>query len=369
MSFLPKNQNFFVWILGLLLPLSLLQCAKKETQVEHSNNQQKKVIGLLIAGSDECYNAAADVFESRSKKEGWSVIRRVADYKKEKETLYIQEYMAKKVDAIAVITSDIVTAGQYTKKVREANIPIFFMMTLPQFDEGVKANGVVTIDWYQTGFLPAQYISHQYPKAQCVLIEGGYDQGMAELMRAGFHDGLKSNPQSQNRVVASVTGSWMKPNAMVAMDELLKNKEAFDCIFTGNEEMMLGVIESLQRKQLLHKYLLFSENGREDVGYKYLKSGVLKATVEAVTTKDGDAAFQMVKAYFEGKDIPYHLNNPVRLITAENVESLIPWNGKRYIEAMNKGQQFVDYTTLEVVAQERPWSREGNNYENIYFFK
>lgn len=249
-----KNSRFSLMALVIML-LLVAGCGpdKKQKEKQNAKSSPKKIIGLLIAGSDACYNAAADVFQAKAEQSGWSVVKRSSDYKKSLEKLHIDEFIAKKMDAIAIITTDIVTAGECTKKVTEAGIPIFYFMTMPEFQPGFKAAGVVTIDWYQTGYLPAAYISQNFPKAKCALIEGGYDQGMTELMRQGFIDGLKVNPKSQAEVAVSVTGSWMKPNAMVAMEELLKNKDAFDCIFTGNEEMMLGVIEVLKKKQSVGK--------------------------------------------------------------------------------------------------------------------
>lgn len=67
----------------------------------------------------------------------------------------------------------------------------------------------------------------------------------------------------------------------------------------------------------------------------------MEATVEAVTTKDGDAVFQVTKAFFEGQKTPFHLNNSVRLITKENVETMIPWSSAAYIEALSAGKVFA----------------------------
>lgn len=364
------KKRFLLAVTAATIVLAITACSNKKNKEKSSDEiMPTKIIGLIIAGSDACYNAAADVFESRAKGEGWSVIRNSSEYKKALEKLYVDELIAKKVDALAVITTDIATAGECTKKAVEFGIPIFYFMTMPQFLEGFKATGVVTIDWYMTGFLNGEYISKKYPAAKCALIEGGYDQGMTELMRQGFIDGLQSITGSKAKVTISVSGSWMKPNAMVAMTELLKNKDAFDCIFTGNEEMMLGVVAVLKEQGLLGKYHLFSENGREDVSYEYIKQGIMEGTAEAVTTRDGDAVFQMIRAYFAKEEIPFHVNNSVRFITKENVETMTPWSSAAYLDSLKNGKVFCDFRKLEVAVNERAWSKEGNNYNNIYFHK
>jgi ABC-type sugar transport system substrate-binding protein len=366
----PKKIFFSMSCLIAIFALSI-SCSKNQKQADVKANEStpQKIIGLLIAGSDACYNTSADVFEARANNAGWLVIRHSSDYKKALEKLYTDEFIASKVDAIAVITTDIITAGECTKKALQAGIPIFYFMTMPQFIDGFRATSVVTIDWYKTGFLNGEYIAKKYPHARCAMIEGGYDQGMTELMRQGFIDGLQSIPGSKAKVTISLSGSWMKPNAMVAMQELLKHKDAFDCIFTGNEEMMLGVVAVLKERNLLGKYHLFSENGREDVGYELIKSGVMEGTAEAVTTKDGDGVFQLIKAYFAGEKIPFHVNNSVRFITKANVETMTPWNAKTYVAAINAGKVFCDFRKLQVVETERKWSKQGNNYSNIYFYK
>lgn len=346
----------------------IISCS--EQQEKHEITQQdEKIIGLIIAGSDACYDAAANVFENQAKAKGWTVLRYSSEYKKELELLNIEDCIAKKVDAIAMITTDIQTGGECARKSMAANIPIFFFMTMPQFPKDTKATAIVTTDWYMTGYLNGEYISHKYPNARCALIEGGYDQGMTELMRQGFLNGLKVNKNSKAKVVANVTGSWMKPNAIVAMNELLKQKDAFNCIFTGNEEMMLGVIDVLKEKDLLGKYHLFSENGREDVSGKFIPTGVMEASAEASTTQEGDIVFQLMDAYFAGKPVPYHIYSPVRLLTKKNISSSVPWSTTDYLDKKKSGEIVRDYTKMKVVTEPRHWSKEGNNYQNIHFHK
>lgn len=344
----------------------------KQNDQENVTTVQKKsdvVIGLLIAGSDECYNAAADVFQALAEKEGWSIIRYSSDYKKEMEMLYVQEYIAKKVDAIVMITTDIITGGLCAKEAAHADIPIFFMMTMPEFPEGTKATAINTLDWYQGGYLSGKYITEHFPYARCLLIEGAYDQGMTEMIRMGFKDALEES-DSNVRIALNVSGSWMRPNATAVMEELLqKEEDVFDVIFTNNEEMMLGVLDALKKQNAVHKYKLIALNGREDVGIKYIKEGVLSATIEAPTTLEGDVAFQMVRSYLKGEQLPYHLNIPCKLLTPQNVVDAIPWNAKRYLSKLDSGIRYIDYKNLEVVEKERKWSKDENNYENIFFHK
>lgn len=133
--------------------------------------------------------------------------------------------------------------------------------------------------------------------------------------------------------------------------------------------MMMGVIEVLKEKDLLGKYHLFSENGREDVSGKFIPTGVMEASAEASTTQEGDLVFQLMGAYFAGQPIPYHIYSPVRLLTKENISSSIPWSTKDYLDRKKSGEIVRDYTKMKIVAKPRPWSKKGNNYENIYFHK
>ncbi len=328
-----------------------------------------KVIGLSIAGSDRCYDAAAGVFEAEAKEEGWKVMRSYADYKREKELVNIDEFIGKKVDAMAIITTDIKTGGEAAKRCNEAGIPVFFMFFTPDLSNGAKATSIVTTDWYSTGFVNAKYIAKRYPNAKCAIVEGGYDQGITELMRQGFLDGLKAVKHSHARLIANYSGSWMKPNAMVATEELLEKYPDFDCIFAGNEEMLLGIVDVLKSKDLLGRFHLFAENGREDVGVKYLKEGILQATAGAPTTADGEIGFQLIRAYFAHKPVPLHVNNPVTLLTKDNVQDAVPWDTQAFMALKKQGKIVFDYTKLEIVTRERPWSTAGNNYDTVLFRK
>ena len=352
----------------LVLPW-LWACEPADSPMDTHRSTSGKTIGLSLAGSDVCYSAAADVFTHLAQAEGWQVLRSDAQYQKEIENLNIAEFMAKQVDAVVVITTDIETAGVNTQRLQQAGIPVFFMMTLPIFPEGVKANAIVTTDWYMTGYLNGEFIAKHQPQAQCVLIEGGYDQGMTELMREGFLAGVKSSPASKVAVLANVTGSWMKPNAKAALESLLASELDFNCIFTGNEEMMDGVVDVLEQRELLGKYSLYSENGRPDVAGKYLKNGVMSASVDAATTQEGEIAFQLMKAYFLGEKTPYHVYSPVKLLTSHNIDQAVPWELDAYLRARESGEIAIDYKELQVVSEPRSWSKDMNNYQNILFHK
>lgn len=355
-----------------LLALSLTACGSQANNPSNKipeNTGNKKLIGAVMAGSDACYNASTDVLIELSKNEGWDTIKLSSDYSKEKELKNVQELIAKKVDAIAIITTDIKMGGECTKIANDAKTPIFFFMTMPELSNGLKSTSNVTTDWYMTGYVNGKAVSESNKNAKCALIEGGYDQGMTEMMRQGFIDGLNSVSGSKSKVVVNYSGGWMKPNAMAAIEDLLKSNIEFDTIFTGNEEMMIGVIEVLKSKNLIGKYKLYSENGREDAGIKFIQEGLLEATACAPTTADGDVVFQLIKAHFEGKVLPYHILNPVKLLTKNNLQEAIPWDTIAYMKLRSENKVKLDYKDLEIVKEERKWSKEGNNYESVSFYK
>ncbi|MDP4182762.1 MAG: sugar ABC transporter substrate-binding protein [Bacillota bacterium] len=359
-------------IIFTLLFFSLTACgspSSTQSQKTPESKGAKRLIGAVMAGSDACYNASTDVLVELAKKEGWETIKLSSDYSKEKELKNVQELIAKKVDAIAIITTDIKIGGECAKIANDAKIPVFFYMTMPDLANGAKATSIVTTDWYMTGYVNGKAISESNKNAKCALIEGGYDQGMTEMMRQGFIDGLNSVAGSKSKVVVNYSGGWMKPNAMAAMEELLKSNIQFDTIFTGNEEMMIGAIEVLKNKNLIGKYKLYAENGREDAGIKFIKEGLLEATAGAPTTADGDVVFQLIKAHFEGKTLPYHVLNPVKLITKNNIQDAVPWSTAEYIRLRSENKIRLDYKELEIVKEERKWSKEGNNYESVSFYK
>ena len=369
-----------MYILTLVVLLFLLQgCGAKSIQenievdndsTTSANNDDTKDVGILIAGSDVCYNAAADTFIKFAEKEGWNVVKYDSEYKPDLEKATVQSLIAKKVDAIAVVTNDINNAGECAALCKEANMPLFFYMTTPNFPDGVTATAISTTDWYMTGYLNGEYIAKNYPESKCVLIEGGYDQGMTELSRQGIIDGINSIENNKVAIVSNVSGGWMKPNAYAIMESLIEaDATSFDTIIAYNEEMMLGVIDYLKENDLLGKYKLLAVNGREDVSKVYIKEGIMEATVGAPTSAEGDVAFQLMKAYFEGEELPYHINLPVRLLNKDNIDTLVPWNPDEYVKQKEAGVFDINYKDLEIVKGERNWSTEGNNYDSVLFHK
>ncbi len=300
-------------------------------------------IGFILAGPDIFYATEMNVFKELAEKEDWKVQVVSSEYTASKEIASGEDFIAKKVDAIVIITSNPQSAAEVARKAKAADIPIFFLESAPIPEAYDIPVAIVTGDWIAMGFTVGEYVGKKYPDSKIALIEGVYGQGIAEGIRDGFKQGLESVGAGYE-IVFQASGKWQRKEGMDAAQDLIASRKEFDVLYVMNEAMMGGVLQALKEAGKEGQYPLFSDNGTEE-GIQWIRDGVMEATCANPPSANGDLMFQMVKAHLEGKDHPRHVIGVQPLLTRENLDGAIPWDPENYFAQKAAGSFEVDIYT------------------------
>ncbi|MDR3484732.1 MAG: sugar ABC transporter substrate-binding protein [Bradyrhizobium sp.] len=318
-----------------------------------------KDIGFVLAGPDVFYATEADLFSKLAKAAGHSVTVANSEYSPSKELANVEDFIARRVDAIVLLTSKAEAGTQAAKRAKEAGIPIFFVSALPSPAGYDIPTGIVSGDWVGMGQTIGAYIGKHQPGQGVVLLEGVYGQGTTELIHRGFMEGVAS-VNGGNTVVMNASGNWNRQDGLKVMQDFLAANKDFKVVYAMNEEMMAGAIQALTEAGKLGQYTLYSSNGKE-IGWKWMKDGVMAGTVANPPTLEGDLIFQMVQAHFAGKPYPRHVYNIQPMLTVDNVSGAVPWNVDNYLAKKADGSLIVDLFAQNSVKAMATWTPLGNS--------
>jgi|GEM_PF-2740109 len=326
-----------------------------------------KSIGYVLAGPDIYYEQSFQVFEGLGKDLNWTITKTSSDYDPKKETNNVQDMIAKKVDAIVLcdVTTD--NGAACAKLANDANIPIFFITTLPDLGGVGTPTASCSGPWYQNGVNAATWLLPQAAdpaNPKFVLIEGAYGQSTIELQRLGFLTYLSEQLGKtveqvfEDNIVYNQTGGWMTDGAMnVMQDCMAKTGGDFDGIFVGNEAMTNGVRKVLETAGKDNVYPIATENGYEETWEEMKANPDLKMMVDQIaSTAEGDLVFQQVRAYFAGIDFPKFVKCPITPVTPENVATanLLPYKDAAAYIALAKEGKTVDLMTTPDTSGDNP---------------
>lgn len=310
-------------------------------------------IGFVLAGPDTFYATEAETFTILAKEAGHNVTVANSEYSPSKELANVEDFIARKVDAIVLLTANAEAGSQAAERAKEAGIPIFFVSALPSPAGYDIPTGIVSGDWVGMGKTIGAYIGKKHPNQDVVLLEGVYGQGTTELIHEGFLQGVES-VKGGNTIVANASGGWNRQDGLKVMQDFLGSGKEFSVVYAMNEEMMAGAIQALEEAGRVGKYTLYSSNGKE-IGWQWMKDGIMAGTVVNTPTVEADLIFQMVQAHFKGAKYPRHVYNIQPLLTADKLDGAIPWNIKNYIAKKKDGSLIVDLYSQKPVTGMLDW--------------
>lgn len=320
----------------------------------NSDAMKGKTIGYILAGPDIYYQKGYEVFDALAMDAGAKeVIKLSSDYDPKIETNNVQDLIARKVDAILIVTVSSATGAQMAKLGNDANIPVFFTESLPNFDVGEPA-GSVSGQWYESGYNEGKLAAGKYGKdARIVMIEGAYGSATPELHRLGFDIGFgevvgKTEAEVfEENVVFNQTAQWATDKAQTVMqDALAKTGGEFDLIYVHNEAMKDGVLKALQPTG--KTYPIYTINGKETT-IPQIEDGTIEATSSIPPTSEAEMAFQQMCCHFAGVSYPKFLKNVNVLVTKDNIDTaqILPWmDSEKYLQYILEGKTNIDITKM-----------------------
>jgi ribose transport system substrate-binding protein len=296
------------------------------TQAEKTSDttvEKKKVIGIsLFYRRDEYYKDLESSFIYEAEKAGYDVIIQDADADPAKQTQQIEDFVQKKVDAIALAAADPAGLVPAIDAAVDAGIPV---LTYDGPSESKKVLTHVGFDFYEDGVTVGEwakkYINEKLGgKANIAIIDFPQSAIVCGLRAKGFRDIMES--MDGVKVVAQQDGKASRTDSMSVMENILTANPDVDIVYGINYDTCAGAaaaIEAAGRKDII---VLGGAWGEEPFTKLTNNDPILKAfnvTSPAVQAAD---TIKAITEYWEGKEVPKDYISESKVYDAETIGTL-----------------------------------------------
>ena len=229
----------------------------------------------------------------------------------------IEKFIQAKVDVLILGTNDSRSVVPVVKKAYDSGIAVIVL------DRGINSSDYTTFinsDNIKIGVIAADYIAKRInKKGKVLLLEGLQTADVTQHRSKGFLDEITKYNEIE---VIKRTGNYLRKDAIIEMEKLLKSEIKIDAIFSESDSMLSGVRTVLKKQNM-------SPASMVSVGCDYTKEAQ-----EAISQGNQDAsilyplggkmAAEVALKLVNNQKVMRHISIPVVLVTKENIDIIRP---------------------------------------------
>jgi len=278
---------------ALLAALLALSCARPGAQ------PGTRTIGVaLLTRGHIFYKDLEEGFRTQAQEDHFALVVTSAEFDLGKQIGQIEDFVARKVDAIIVCPVDSKGIGPGVRKANAAGIPVFTADIAAQ--EGSVVCHIAS-DNVAGGRLAGEYMAKALGgKGKIAIINNPVATSVLDRVQ-GFREAIARYPGIA--VVADVSGEAVRDKSLQATTDVLQGNPHLDGIFGINDASALGALDAVQQ---------FKRTGITIVGYDatgpaadaITHGTALKADVIQYPKKIGTTTIDMIRDYFAGRTVP-----------------------------------------------------------------
>ena len=316
---------------------------------------EPKTIGFYADNVDSYYAAITDVLKALAEKDpdvDWTIDVITGTGSAAEQLNAVQNFVTTGYDAICVIQNNAQTNSECIQMAVDAGIPYFGMThSFASVANAKDAVGWIGFNFVNEGYYAGVDAAEKGAK-KIVNVEGVLGQGSAAAQSLGFiqayvdadkdigaFESAEAWAAEKNSGMAGTddlmlywtSGGWMKDSAKTAMANIITElgPDGFDGVYGQNTPMLEGIVEAIEEAGLdPADYWLGGGNGRE-ITWEWVRDGVTDCDVNQSALLEGDALYQMLKAYFAGEPYRQYIHPYLTALDTENIneiwDSLVPF--------------------------------------------
>lgn len=283
-------------------------CGKKEER-----NASKTIGVTLLTRAHLFYRDLEAGLRQEADSNKYELIVTAAEFDLGKQTSQIEDFVARKVDAIVVCPVDSKGIGAAIRKANDAKIPVFTADIAAE--EGDVVSHIAS-DNLAGGRLAGEYLAKLLGgKGTVGVINQPAITSVLDRVR-GFTEAIAKYPDM--KIVTDVNGQGVRDRALQAASDVLQAHPDIQGIFGINDDSALGALDAAQQ---------FNRENVAIIGYDATPPAVdaitkgtqLKADVVQYPKLIGSRTIQEIKRYFEGQQIPKVVPVDVGIVDRESL--------------------------------------------------
>ncbi|HHW32389.1 MAG TPA: sugar ABC transporter substrate-binding protein [Clostridiaceae bacterium] len=295
----------------------------EKTSETTTSEGKKKVIGIsLFYRRDEYYKDLESSFIYEAEKAGYEVIIQDADADPAKQTQQLEDFVQKKVDAIALAAADPAGLVPAIEAAVAAGIPV---ITYDGPSESDKVITHVGFDFYQDGASVGEWVKKYINenlggKAEVAIIDFPQSAIVCGLRAQGFRDVMET--MEGVKIVAQQDGKASRTDSMSVMENILTAHPDVDVVFGINYDTCAGAAAAIEAAGRTDIIVTGGAWGEEPFTKLENNDPILKAffvTSPAVQAAD---TIKALTEYWEGKEVPKDYMSESKVYDATNIKEL-----------------------------------------------
>ena len=295
-------------LLALALPLLFFSCSKKD------EGPKGKTIGVtLLTRGHMFYRDLEEGLATEAAKNNYELIITAAEFDISKQIAQIEDFVARKVDAIIVCPVDSKGIGAGIRRANNANIPVFTADIAAQ--EGDVVSHIAS-DNVSGGRLAGEYLAKLlHGKGNIAIINHPVVSSVLDRVQ-GFREAIGKFPGIN--IVADVGGQGVRDKALQATTDILQAHPKLDGIFGINDDSALGALDAVQQFKRWN-IVIIGYDAIPPAAEAIRKGTALKADVVQYPKKIGTMTVQKIHEYFSGTAIPKVVPVEVGIVDRESL--------------------------------------------------
>jgi ribose transport system substrate-binding protein len=274
-----------------------------------------KTIGVtLLTRTDEFYKDLEEGLNAAAKQHNFKLNIVVGERDLSRQIGQVEEFVAKKAEAIIVCPVDSKGIGKGIKAANAAGIPVFTAGIAVQEGDVVCH---VASDNLAGGRLAGEYLAKLLGGiGQIAIINQPVATSLLDRV-SGFREAMAPYPEIE--IVKDVNGDGVRDRAMQAAADVLQAHPQLRAIFGVDDDSALGALDAV------------ADLDREDViiiGYgatpaacdAILNDRPLKAGIVQYPRQIGEQTIEMIAKYFRGEELPAVLPVPVGIVDKNSLQ-------------------------------------------------
>lgn len=263
-----------------------------------SNCSKKIKIGYLMDDSESGrWIKDKELFIQSIQNLGGEVIFRSSEGDANKQLELANEILARGVDALVVIPTDMYLAANIVKLAHKKEVPVI------SYDRIIKdcyLDFYISFDNVNVGELQAQYVSSVCPKGNYAIIGGAVSDNNSFLLRLGQLNIIQ--PLIERGEIKIVydqyVNNWTVDEGYRLMSECLKKNKSIDAVLAANDQLAEGALKAIEEYGL-DPIPTISGQDADAAACQRIIAGTQTMTVykpiEAIAKKAAEITMQMIQ--------------------------------------------------------------------------
>jgi inositol transport system substrate-binding protein len=245
----------------------------------------------------------------------------------------VNKFIASGVDAIIVNPVDTSATEALSAAAESAGVPLVYVNRQPiNLDKLPKGQAFVGSNEIESGTLAAFQICQilraqgKTDGARAYILIGELQNQSAIQRTKDVHDVIGMDMCNFIKIIDEQTANYQRNQAQDLMTNWLSSGEAFDAIFSNNDEMAIGAIQALKANGIgMDKVVIGGIDATQDA-LKAMQAGDLDVTVFQNAAGQGSGALDAALKLAKGEDVPQKVYIPFELVTPDNIDKYLAKN-------------------------------------------